>query len=128
MKPSFWFLWSSDEVNQPLDVLFIRKLGHIIEEDLQQELGNISSFMFFSIYRLGHQLGDKTGIFFEQFSGIETLFFFSLVVDGGLTTAFECLFGIHFDNIILLFRINIHLTKCPKIIFCSLSLLISLAL
>lgn len=70
MEPGFWFLWPSYKIDKPIDVLLVGKLRHVIEEDLEEEFGDIGAFMFLPVDRFGNKLRNKVGVFFEKFCGV----------------------------------------------------------
>ncbi len=78
MESSFGFFRSFDKINQSFNVLFIRKFGHVVKKNFQQELRYIGSFMLFSINRLWNQFRDYVHIILQQICWVKTLLFYVL--------------------------------------------------
>jgi hypothetical protein len=63
VEPCFGLLGPFNELDEPVDVLLVGKLGHVVEEHLEQELRDVGALVFLPITGLAEQLRDDLCVF-----------------------------------------------------------------
>lgn len=106
METSFRLFWPFNETDEPIDVLLVWELGHVVEKYLQKEFWDVGSFMFLPVNRPDDQLGNKFFVLFEQLCRVIHDFIFSLLLVLWNFASFRMINTIFFD-----LEIGLHYNK-----------------